>query len=491
MGATAVVAPFGRLVAQEASGPGEQRTKDRLIGEYLGRWICLLPTKLGGGAHAYDMATGKSLAWISYWNYGDDCPISHHLAAFPSPDPYKGFEFINSNQGGKNLLMWGIPTPVTEPGEGFKIYRVKYDGQQMGVVEDVSKTTGLGLGVHTTIAPDAESYAVADGQKDVLAVFDRATSEVLAAYFFDWEGRDKALKGTWVGGGTMTIKRIYPDPETKKFDLEGTKGIKMDWEMPPGGELQVEEGKIPGARLANAVGCDGVVFDPRGRWAVASIRLLGLSVVLDRRNEYEPVAALHTPKGSQLHYDVLPAGEDTWRVAMDRVLSPAHEAGFSPSGEDYVAMNNLRQNNVAVVDARDADPRRWEIKTHIEHPMWSGRVPIPFHVAFNPDGTKMFVVIWDEKPRPSHLMIVDARTWRPITLIKDIGPDVQPSAVTYDGKYVFTPFSGFQRLASGICVTDAVTNEHVGYLPSPGGHHDCVVVPRTIEELRISRCTTI
>lgn len=65
MGATAVVAPFGRLVAQEAADPGEQRTKDRLIGEYLGRWICLLPTKLGGGAHAYDMATGKTLAWIS------------------------------------------------------------------------------------------------------------------------------------------------------------------------------------------------------------------------------------------------------------------------------------------------------------------------------------------------------------------------------------------------------------------------------------------
>lgn len=103
----------------------------------------------------------------------------------------------------------------------------------------------------------------------------------------------------------------------------------------------------------------------------------------------------------------------------------------------------------------------------------------------------MFVVIWDEKPKPSHLMIVDARTWRPITLIKDIGPDVQPSAVTYDGKYVFTPFSGFQRLASGICVTDVVNNEHVGYLPSPGGHHDCVIVPRTNEELRISRCTTI
>jgi hypothetical protein len=361
----------------------------------------------------------------------------------------------------------------------------------MGVAENVSKATGLGLGAHTTIAPEAESYAVADGQKDVLAIFDRGSSRVLASYFFDWEPRGKELKDTWTGGGTMTITRIYPDPKTKRFDLEGTKGIKMDWEMPPGGELQVEEGKIPGPRVRNAVGCDGVVFDPRGRWAVAIIRILGLSVVLDRRNEYEPVAALHAPKGALLQHKVEAAGKDTWRVTMDKVVSPGHESGLSPSGEDYVFMVNLRQNSIAVVDATDADPRRWKIKTHVEHPVWKGRLPVPFHLAFNPDGTKAFVAVWGEKPNPGHLLVVDARAWKPIKLLEDIGPDVQAPAVTYDGKYVFAPFSGFQRLASGICVINAMTNEHIGYLPSPGGHHDCVIVPRTNDDLRVSRCTTI
>ena len=63
---------------------------------------------------------------------------------------------------------------------------------------------------------------------------------MLAAYFFDWDPpAGKSLLDNWIGGGTMTIQRIYPDPKTNKFDLEGTKGIKMDWEMPPGGELQV------------------------------------------------------------------------------------------------------------------------------------------------------------------------------------------------------------------------------------------------------------
>jgi hypothetical protein len=34
-------------------------------------------------------------------------------------------------------------------------------------------------------------------------------------------------------------------------------------------------------------------------------------------------------------------------------------------------------------------------------------------------------------------------------------------------------------------------DEPVGYLPSPGGHHDCVIVPRTTEELRNSPSTTL
>jgi len=76
--------------------------------ELFGKWILLSPQKLGGGTHAVDLATNRTLAWISYWNYGDTCPISHHVAAYPADDPYKGFEFINSTQGGENVLIYGI-----------------------------------------------------------------------------------------------------------------------------------------------------------------------------------------------------------------------------------------------------------------------------------------------------------------------------------------------------------------------------------------------
>src|SRR6185312_6759826 len=100
-------------------------------GRSLGRWVALLPTKMGGGTYALDLHSNRVLSSIWYWNYGDYNPISHHLCAFPSADPYHSFEFINSTQGGKNCLIYGINTRMEAPEPGFNIYRVRYDGAQM------------------------------------------------------------------------------------------------------------------------------------------------------------------------------------------------------------------------------------------------------------------------------------------------------------------------------------------------------------------------
>jgi hypothetical protein len=57
------------------------------------------------------------------------------------------------------------------------------DGNTLMIAENVSDSTGLGLGVHTTIDPStAETYAVSDGQKDIVALFDRRTTAVKAAF---------------------------------------------------------------------------------------------------------------------------------------------------------------------------------------------------------------------------------------------------------------------------------------------------------------------
>src|SRR6266576_3117277 len=99
--------------AMASSARSDSRADVR--GQSLGNWIALLPTKLGGGTYALDLNSNRVLASIWYWNYGDYNPISHHLCAFPSADPLHGFEFINSTQGGKNSLIYGIPTRIQNP----------------------------------------------------------------------------------------------------------------------------------------------------------------------------------------------------------------------------------------------------------------------------------------------------------------------------------------------------------------------------------------
>ena len=76
-------------------------------------------------------------------------------------------------------------------------------------------------------------------------------------------------------GGTLAISKIYPDPTTGKFDYEGTKGQKIEWEMVPMGEYLVEENQIPGESPHTLSGADGTIWHPSGRWAATVVRLCG------------------------------------------------------------------------------------------------------------------------------------------------------------------------------------------------------------------------
>ena len=469
-------------------------TRADMRGQSLGNWVALLPTKLGGGAYALDLNSNRVLASIWYWNYGDYNPIAHHLCAFPSADPYHGFEFVNSTQGGQNSLIYGMPTAVTKetvPG-GTNIYRVRYDGTQMQLVENVSETTGLGLGVHVTVNPkDAQSYFVTDGQKDIAACFDRTTSRVKAALRFDWTPNVPELRDAWMKGGTLTIKKIYPDAKTGLYDYKGVKGNKIDWEMVPMGELFVEEGSVPGDSPHTLSGADGTIWHPEGRWAATVVRLCGGICILDPEKNFEPVAFLQFNKDSQDQYPVVAAGTDTWTVTFDKIHSPGHEIGFSPDGNFLVMMNNLRENNCGIFSCVDPDPTKWRKVAHVEDPLWRGKYPNPFHMVFSLDGSKLYLSILHPSPAYSGIMVVDTKTWTIIKEIQGIGPDLQTPALTYDGKYVLTPFSGFQRQSSGISVIDTSTDTLIGILPSNGGHHDCVIIPTKLEHMKHTRSCTL
>ena len=342
-------------------------------------------------------------------------------------------------------MIYGIPTAITEPAAGTNIYRVRYDGTQMQLIENVSESTGLGLGVHVTVNPrDAQSYFVTDGQKDIAACFDRTTSTVKAALRFDWTANVARLREAWLGGGTLTIRRTHPDPSTGLYDYRGTKGNKIDWEMVPMGELFVEEGSLPGDDPLSLTGADGTVWHPEGRWAATVIRLCGGTTILDAERNFEPVAFLQFNKDSQDQYPVERVDEDTWRVVFDTIHSPGHEIGFSPDGRFLVMMNNLRENNCSVFSCVDPDPRNWRKVAHVEDPLWRGKYPNPFHMVFSLDSSKLYLSILHPSPA-----------------------------------------------LSGIMVVDTSSDTLIGILPSNGGHHDCVIIPTTLDHMKHTRSCTL
>jgi hypothetical protein len=46
-------------------------------------------------------------------------------------------------------------------------------------------------------------------------------------------------------------------------------------------------------------------------------------------------------------------------------------------------------------------------------------------------------------------------------------------------------------MEAGAFVFRQDTLEQVGYMPNFGGHHDCVIVPSKVEELKYSRSCTV
>ena len=191
------------------------------------------------------------------------------------------------------MLIYGIPTRIKQmgllerTGEGNHLYRVRYDGQQMELIEDVAETTGIGLGVHTMIYPDASGFSSSDGQKDLAAFFNRPKAgektKVQMAFRADWTANDKtSLEKCWAGGGTIRLERLIEPKETGKYEFEGSKGNKINWEMVPMGEYLVEKGQIPGASPQTLTGLDATVHHPGNRYTTL-ICIPAVAIVIDRK----------------------------------------------------------------------------------------------------------------------------------------------------------------------------------------------------------------
>ena len=194
-------------------------------------------------------------------------------------------------------------------------------------------------------------------------------TQVLMAYRGDWYGKDPngSLDANWLGGGKLRITRLNKAKETGLYDYRGSKGNKIDWEMVPMGEYLVYTGQLPGDSPRTLCGLDAVVHHPGNRYSAMIIRMCSAAVILDRHT-WEPVACLHNPEGSPGNLPVkkVSSNPDAWEMEFPDIKCVGHEAGFSPDGKNFTMMNNIRQNNMAVFDTADADPRNWKKITFVE-----------------------------------------------------------------------------------------------------------------------------
>ena len=119
-------------------------------------------------------------------------------------------------------------------------------------------------------------------------------------------------------GGTLRLVRLAASLEEGVYDLQGTRGNKLNYEMAPMAELLVERGQIPGDSPQTLTGLDNTVHDPRGRFSVLTTRMCGGTIVVDRNN-YEPVCFLYACGSgvSNIPVKKVSNSPDTWEIKLE------------------------------------------------------------------------------------------------------------------------------------------------------------------------------
>ena len=72
-------------------------------GRSLGRWVALLPTKMGGGTYAIDLHSNRVLGSIWYWNYGDYNPDLPPSLRLPQRRPLSLLRIHQQHPGRREL----------------------------------------------------------------------------------------------------------------------------------------------------------------------------------------------------------------------------------------------------------------------------------------------------------------------------------------------------------------------------------------------------
>lgn len=436
--------------------------------------VLLLPGKYSGVVSILDMAKSETLAWFPFDLTGIDMPIPHHIAAMPSEDALKGFDFYITLQPPMAPYVNEMAPEWRNRGD-FRMFKMRYDGSgpqnKIMVVSDVAEKMGLGLGVHTSISVgvNANKYVTfSDGQKDIsLITTVDDDPKFVAAFKLDYDPAARAVH----------ISRIFPG-SSGKFDLLGRKGTKTSHEALMGEEIMPAD--------PTAVFVDAITWHPTLPLCTILVRRLGICPVIDTRT-WTPVTVLGTGRGMPDHLQLVKQTGYTWVYSVPHVTTPMHEAGFVTNGEHYCSCNNVLQNNIAVFESGDSDPLKWAKKTFVEG---FGTTHIPLHMGNLQDSRYVYFTAWSRPPLRGYIVKVNTKTWTIMRKI-DIGPDPHTCEPTRDGQYMTSVYSGNQGGESGVVVLDAESDDIVMRWPDPAGHHDHSLVPQDWEGMKASRSTNV
>ena len=181
------------------------------------------------------------------------------------------------------------------------------------------------------------------------------------AFRFDWYGKNKdgSLERNWFDGGKVRIIKLVRGDGDRQVRLRGHQGQQDQL----GDGADGREPRLDGSDSRRR----GAQPDRRRqRGAPSRQPLLGWSLRMSpaassstaRRGSRS--ACISRPRVAGQH-----AGQEGRRAAdtgrwSSRTCHVGHECGFSPDGKNFTMTNNTRQNNMAVFDSSDADPRKWK-----------------------------------------------------------------------------------------------------------------------------------
>jgi hypothetical protein len=437
-------------------------------------WVAFFGGKASGVITAMDLGTGTAMANASVRWMGDPYGIPHHVAALPTQfthghsDARKGFVGFVSTQISANIYkveyLGPFSTDKLKSVPKWGSPEFKFPARNFAIT-NVTRKTGVGAGVHVTVSPDAKWMVVVDGQKDIVAIFDSVTLDVVKVLRFEYDQTAK----------TVSMEFVRP-LASGMYELDGKKGNKIDKEISMG-----EEDQAPNDMPV----CDAMVFDPRGKWGAVSFRRLGAIAVIDTET-WKMVAVVSTPEGQK---NTTQVKKNVFKFSD--IKSTMHQEGFTPDGNFLMGCNNVIQNNVGVIDSSDhGDPTKWKTVTFVKG--W-GRF-LPFHMGFRPpDGAKLYMTSWSHQKhgKDSAIGVIDTKKWE-IQGFIPVGPDMHTPQCTYDGKWVTAVHGGWQGMSySSFVIADAETDKLVARMPMQMHPHGHVIIPHTLEDLKFSHMTTV